>query len=169
MSESLIASARYSSASRPTADALIRIGRSLETRVTACPSLARLRATARIRVSLSPSRKPDGSESASVWLSSTRIVPPSSPTGTGSSRRPWVIRSSSSMRSAVRAKNPSSGWCRLPSSSVMTTTGSTTSCSWNRLSAPGSASRTLVSSTNVRADGVAALVAFDFFAVDGTM
>ena len=34
-------------------------------------------------MSLSPSRKPDGSEAASVWLSSTRIVPPSSPTGTG--------------------------------------------------------------------------------------
>ena len=118
--------------------------------MTARPSLARLRATARIRVSLSPRRKPDGSESGSVWLSSTRIVPPSSPTGTGSSRRPWVIRSSSSMRSAARAKKPSSGWCRLPSSSVITTTGRTTSCSWNRFSAPGSASRTLVSSTKVR-------------------
>ena len=49
-------------------------------------------------------------QSGSVWLSSTRIVPPSSPTGTGSSRRPWVIRSSSSIRRAVRAKKPSSGW-----------------------------------------------------------
>ena len=97
-------SARYSSASRPTAEALIRSGRSLVTSVTVAPSLARLRATARIRVSLSPSRKPEGSDSASVWLSSTRSVPPSSPTGIGSSSRPWVIRSSSSIRSAVRAK-----------------------------------------------------------------
>jgi hypothetical protein len=55
------------------------------------------------------------------------------------------------MRSAVLAKKPSSGWCRLPSSSVITTTGRTTSCSANRLSAPGSASSTLVSRTNVRA------------------
>ena len=53
-------SPRYSCASRPTADALIRSGRSLLTSVTRSPSLARLRATARIRVSLSPSRKPDG-------------------------------------------------------------------------------------------------------------
>jgi hypothetical protein len=103
-SDSWTSSARYSSASRPTAEALIRIGRSLETSVTRCPSLARLRATARIRVSLSPSRKPDGSESASVWFSSTRTVPPVSPTGTGSSRRPLLTRSSSSIRSADRAK-----------------------------------------------------------------
>ena len=53
-------SPRYSWASRPTADALIRSGRSLLTSVTSAPSLARLWATARIRVSLSPSRKPDG-------------------------------------------------------------------------------------------------------------
>ena len=49
--------------------------------------------------------------------------------------------------SALRATYPSSGWCRLPSNSVMTTTGSTTSCSANLRSAPGSASSTLVSST----------------------
>ena len=67
----------------------MRSGRSLEIRMTSWPSLARLRATARMRVSLSPSRKPDGSESGSVWFSSTRTVPPSSPTGTGSSRRPF--------------------------------------------------------------------------------
>ena len=66
-------SPRYSCASRPTAEALIRSGRSLLTRVTSKPSLARLWATARIRVSLSPSRKPEGSDSASVWLSSTRM------------------------------------------------------------------------------------------------
>ena len=58
----------------------------------------------------------------------------------------------SSMRSAERAKYPSSGWWRLPSSSEMTTTGSTTSCSSNRVSAVGSASSTLVSSTYVCAD-----------------
>ncbi len=47
-----------------------------------------------------------------------------------------MTRSSSSIRKALRAKNPSSGWCRLPSSSVITTTGSTTSCSAKRRSAP---------------------------------
>ena len=88
-SDSWICSPRYSAASRPTADALMRSGRSLEIRMTSLPSLARLRATARMRVSLSPSRKPEGSESGSVWFSSTRTVPPSSPTGTGSSRRPF--------------------------------------------------------------------------------
>ena len=40
----------------------MRSGRSLETSVTSWPSSARLRATARIRVSLSPSRKPEGSD-----------------------------------------------------------------------------------------------------------
>jgi hypothetical protein len=39
------------------------------------------------------------------------------------------------------------GWCRLASSSVMTTTGSTTRCSANLPMAAGSASRTLVSRT----------------------
>ena len=58
--DSTASSARYSSACRPTADALTRIGRSLETRVTSLPSPARLRATARMRESLSPSRKPGG-------------------------------------------------------------------------------------------------------------
>ena len=64
-------------------------------------------------MSLSPSRKPDGSAVGSVWLSSTRMVPPSSLTGTGSSRRPCVIRSSSSIRNAARAKKPSSGMVPL--------------------------------------------------------
>ena len=41
-------------------------------------------------MSLSPSRKPEGSDAGSVWLSSTRSVPPASPTGTGSSRRPCI-------------------------------------------------------------------------------
>ena len=40
----------------------------------------------------------------------------------------------------------------LPSSSVITTTGRTTSCSANRRSAPGSASSTLVSRTKVRTE-----------------
>src|SRR3954470_5815792 len=102
-------SPRYSSASRPTADALIRSGRSLLTSVTRSPSCARFHATARMRVSLSPTRKPDGSESASVWLSSTRMVPPRSPTGTGSSSRPLVELSSSSNRSAVLPKHPQRG------------------------------------------------------------
>ena len=72
-SDSWICSPRYSAASRPTADALIRSGRSLEISVTSWPSLARFGATARIRVSLSPRRKPDGSDAASVWFSSTRM------------------------------------------------------------------------------------------------
>ena len=102
--DSTASSARYSSASSPQAEALTRIGRSLLTIVTIRPSLARLRATARMRVSLSPSRKPAGSEVGSVWLSSTRRVPPSSPIGTGASSRPAEMRRSSSIRSAVRAK-----------------------------------------------------------------
>ncbi len=53
-------SARYSSAASPTEAALTRIGRSLVTRTTSLPSLRQLRATARMRVSLSPSRKPGG-------------------------------------------------------------------------------------------------------------
>src|SRR3954471_14004539 len=86
--ESTASSARYSSASKPTADALTRMGRSLLTTVTSKPSADRFLATERIRVSLSPSRKPAGSTIGSVWLSSTRTVPPSSPTGTGPGRRP---------------------------------------------------------------------------------
>jgi hypothetical protein len=144
---STASSARYSCAGRPTEDALTRIGRSLETSVTSWPSARRFSATARIRVSLSPSRKPAGSTAGSLWLSSTRTVPPSSPTGTGESSRPWISRSSSSSRRADRAKYPSSGCARLASSSVITTTGRTTSCSWKRLRAAGSASRTLVSTT----------------------
>ena len=58
---------------------------------------------------MSPSRKPAGSELGSVWLSSTCSVPPSSPTATGASSRPSLIRSSSSIRSAVRAKYPARG------------------------------------------------------------
>ena len=40
------------------------------------------------------------------------------------------------MRRACRAKPPSSGWCRLPSSSVITTSGTTTSCSAKRSNRP---------------------------------
>ena len=65
--DSTASSARYSSAASPTADALTRIGRSLETSVTSAPSAARLRATARMRVSLSPSRKP-GRQDARVGV-----------------------------------------------------------------------------------------------------
>ena len=54
------------------------------------------------------------------------------------------------MRSDCRANQPSSGWSRLPSSSPITTSGSTTSWSPKRSSAPGSESRTEVSRTNVR-------------------
>ena len=45
--------------------------------MTSWPSAARLAATARMRVSLSPSRKPAGRTVGSVWFSSTRSVPPS--------------------------------------------------------------------------------------------
>ena len=127
--------------------AFTRSGRSLLTRTTSSPSAARLRATDRIRVSLSPSRKPGGSTWGSAWFSSTRTVPPRSPTGRSASRRPCAIRRSSRCRSAWRAKKPSSGWWRLASSSVMTTTGRTTRCSANRPMAAGSASSTLVSRT----------------------
>ena len=143
-------SARYSCAVRPMEAAFTRRGRSLLTRTTSSPSAARLRATDSIRVSLSPSRKPGGSTWGSAWFSSTRMVPPRSPTGRSASRRPCVIRRSSRCRSAWRAKKPSSGWWRLASSSVMTTTGRTTRCSANRPMAAGSASSTLVSRTYVR-------------------
>ena len=102
--DSTASSARYSSASRPQAEAFTLIGRSLLTMVTIRPSLAMLRATARMRVSLSPNRKPAGSEDGSVWLSSTRSEPPSGVMGMGASRRPCSTRRSSSIRSAERAK-----------------------------------------------------------------
>ena len=136
--------------SRPTEAALTRSGMSLVTRVTFLPSAAMFSATARMRESLLSTRKPAGSVDRSEWLSSTCSVPPWSPIGTGASRRPWVMRSSSSTRSVCRANQPSSGWWRLPSSSLMTTSGRTTSCSAKRPSAPGSESRTDVSRTNVR-------------------
>lgn len=50
----MASSARYSSARRPTDEALILSGRSFETTVTSYPSACRLRATARMRESLSP-------------------------------------------------------------------------------------------------------------------
>ena len=136
--ESTASWARYSSAGMPTDAAFTRIGMSLETSTTSRPSAERLRATARIRESLStPSsadvrRKPAGSTDRSLWFSSTCSVPPSSPIGTGLSSRPCFTRRSSSMRSAWRANQPSSGWCRFPSSSLITTSGRTTSCSPKR-------------------------------------
>ena len=138
---------RYSSATMPTAAALTRSGMSLVTRVTRRPSAASPSATDRIRASLVSVRNPIGSAIWSAWLSSTRAVPPSSLTVNGTSNRPCLTRSSSRIRSACRAKTPSSGWCRLPSSSEITTSGSTTSCSSKRSIARGSASRTEVSST----------------------
>ncbi|CAB4874008.1 unannotated protein [freshwater metagenome] len=140
-------SARYSSAIRPTAEAFTRIGRSLLTRTTSLPSLDKLRATAKMRVSLSPSWKPVGNTEVSMWLSSTRKVPPNSPTGIVASSRPCEIRRSSSSRSALRAKYPSSGWLRFASSSMITTTGMTTSCSSKRNIARGSDNKTEVSRT----------------------
>src|SRR5665647_1035149 len=102
--ESTASSARYSSARRPTAEAFTRIGRSLDTTVTSAPAAARFAATARMRVSLSPSRNPSGSTPGSVRPSSTRSEPPSVPSGIGQSRPPWAIRRSSSSRRADRAK-----------------------------------------------------------------
>ena len=145
-----MASARYSWASSPTAEALIRSGRSLETSVTRWPSLARLRATARIRVSLSPSRKPDGSDCGVgvVELDPERAALRAD--GDGLVEAP-VDDAQVVERAQRRAGEVAElGVVRLPSSSVITTTGSTTSCSAKRLSAPGSASRTLVSRTYVR-------------------
>ncbi len=64
----------------------------------------RLRATVRMRVSLSPSRNPTGRTAGSLWLSSTLRVPPCSLTGTSVSRLPWATRRSSRRRRASRAK-----------------------------------------------------------------
>ena len=93
--ESTGSSARYSWAGSPTDAALTRIGRSLLTSTTSSPSAARLAATERMRESLSPSRNPAGSTDGSEWLSSTRTVPPSAPTGISSSSRPCSMRRSS--------------------------------------------------------------------------
>ena len=79
----MTSSARYSSASMPITAALTRIGRYLETSTTDRPSSLRLRATVRMRESLSPSRNPGGRTSGSVWFSSTWSVPSESPTGIG--------------------------------------------------------------------------------------
>ncbi len=58
--ESAGSPARYSWAASPMEAALTRSGRSLLTSTTSLPSAARLLATDRMRVSLSPSRKPAG-------------------------------------------------------------------------------------------------------------
>ncbi len=76
--------------------ALTRSGRSLDTTTTSSPSLARLRATARMRESLSPSWSPDGSTDMLEWFSSTRR-----------SRRPRP-RSGSRGARAARAAHPGS-------------------------------------------------------------
>ena len=71
-------SAKYSSASTPTDDALTRRGKSLVTRTTSFPSVIKFFAIARMRESLVPSRKnPYGIELKSVWFNSTESVPPS--------------------------------------------------------------------------------------------
>ena len=85
---SVASSLRYSSASRPTIEAFSRSGRSLVTRTTSRPSLARLRATARMRWSLLSWLSDAGSPAVSVWLSSTRRVPPCSLAGIGPEQRP---------------------------------------------------------------------------------
>ena len=76
-------SLRYSSAASPTMLALSRSGRSLVTTATSAPSLARLRATARMRWSLASDRSVAGRPASSWWLTSTRTVPPCSLTGKG--------------------------------------------------------------------------------------
>ena len=101
--ESFTSSLRYSSACRPMAEAFTRMGRSLETTVTSRPSNAKFWATARIRESLSPERKPWGRTSVEMWFSSTRRLPPSEPSGTGRFSEPCSTRSSSSRRRALRA------------------------------------------------------------------
>ena len=145
----------YSSASRPTADAFTRIGRSLLTTVTCRPSAARLRATARIRVSLSPSRKPAGSSAGVgvVELDPQRaaLSPP------GSARRAGRAAPGGRRAGAGPAgrSTPVRGGAASPRARVMTTTGRTTSCSAKRIGARGSASTTEVSRTNVRRCGSA--------------
>src|SRR6476620_7750616 len=123
---------------------------SLLTRTTSPPSASRFRAQARILESLLSVRNPTGRTDGSVWFSSTCRVPPSVPIGTGWSRRPYSSRRSSSIRSDSLANHPNSWWCRFPSSSLITTRGSTTRCSANLVTAQGSDSSTDVSSTNVR-------------------
>jgi hypothetical protein len=143
-------SLRYSSAPRPATEARSRSGRSFDTTTASAPSAARLRATARMRWSLSAPRNASGRPAASAWFSSMRTVPPCSLTATASVSEPCSSRRSSSSRRARRAAHPSSGWWRFASSSASTTIGSTTSCSSKRRTASGSASRTDVSRTYVR-------------------
>ena len=146
--ESVASSLRYSSASRPTTPALRRSGRSLVTTTTSRPSRPRLQRDGEDAVVVGVGASAAAAApSSSWWFSSTRSVPPSSLTGMGSSSEPWRVRSSSRKRRLWRAAQPSSGWCRLPSSSVRTTSGSTTSCSAKRVTASGSARRTEVSTT----------------------
>ena len=104
--ESTGSSARYSSAGRPIAAALTRSGMSLLTSTTSSPSAARFRATDRIRESLSPSRNPAGRTVGSEWLSSTRSVPPSVPTGISASSRPCSMRRSSRYAGPGGRSNP---------------------------------------------------------------
>ncbi len=101
---STASSARYSSACSPMEAAFTRSGMSFETTVTARPSVDRFSATARIRESLSPSCRPFGSADMLEWLSSTRSVPPDSPTSMGKSSRSCSSRSWSRRRRACRAK-----------------------------------------------------------------
>ncbi len=72
------------------------------------------------------------------------------PVGTGvASEPPWATRSSSRVRSAVRAARPtSSGRALSPSSSSTTVSGTITSASWNSRTHVGSAIRTDVSTTS---------------------
>ena len=93
--ESTGSSARYSWAASPIEAALTLSGRSLLTSTTSSPPAARLRATDKMRESLSPSRNPAGSTEASAWFSSTLTVPPRMPTGSSASSLPCSTRRSS--------------------------------------------------------------------------
>src|ERR1700733_1696587 len=73
--ESAGSSARYSWAVSPIAAAFTRSGRSLLTRTTLSPSAARLRATERMRVSLSPRRNPAGSTDGAVGVQPAVLDP----------------------------------------------------------------------------------------------
>ena len=75
--ESATGCMRYSSAASPTEAAFTRSGMSLVTSVTARPSAAMFRATARMRESLLSTRNPAGNADRSEWFSSTCSVPPS--------------------------------------------------------------------------------------------
>ena len=148
--ESTGSSARYSCAASPTEAALTRSGRSLLTRTTSSPSAARLHATDRIRVSLSPSRNPAGSTCGSEWLSSTRTVPPSVADRQFGVQPAVLDPQVIEVPQGLAGEVAQFGMVPLGFQLGDDDDRQDHLCSSNRVIAAGSASRTLVSSTYVR-------------------